>query len=359
MKGMVGTSSPLIDIFRHSKLYTHATMDKFNKIIKYSASDSAQFRLKVIEFHNKHGTASTMDAFDISKSSIYRWKKRLKQYRGDINYLIPSSKRPTNFRKSSINFEVIAFIRELRNEHPRLGKEKIKPLVDEFTDSMDLASVSVSTIGRIIKRYCLYSSTRRVYHNPHKGRKISYLDRIKRSPKVSSFGYIEIDSITRFINGTKIYILNAIDVSLKFQFSYSYTHLSSKSSLDFFHKLEKVYPIDNTIHTIQTDNGLEFHGYFDDYLKSISLKHVYIYPRCPKINAFIERANRSLSEEFIDHHILSASISIKQFNDELIDHLIWYNTKRIHKSLGNLSPLDYLITKLPLKSHMYWTHTLI
>lgn len=32
------------------------------------------------------------------------------------------------------------------------------------------------------------------------------------------------------------------------------------------------------------------------------IKHLFIYPRCPKINGFIERANRSLREEFLNQN---------------------------------------------------------
>ncbi len=33
------------------------------------------FRLKVIKFHEKHGTKLTIDTLKISKATIYRWKK--------------------------------------------------------------------------------------------------------------------------------------------------------------------------------------------------------------------------------------------------------------------------------------------
>lgn len=66
-------------------------------------------------------------------------------------------------------------------------------------------------------------------------------------------------------------IINAIDIYNKFCFSYGYTRLNSKNSLDFLKWLKLVYPLKNTIHTIQTDNGLEFLGEFDKYLKEKTL----------------------------------------------------------------------------------------
>ncbi|MCX7881005.1 MAG: IS3 family transposase, partial [Patescibacteria group bacterium] len=60
---------------------------------------------------------------------------------------------------------------------------------------------------------------------------------------------------------------------------------------------------------------------------------------------------------FIDGHEEYALESIDEFNSRLIDYLIWYNTKRVHKSLGNVSPIDNLLKILPKESHMYVTYT--
>ncbi|MDW8094390.1 MAG: hypothetical protein RMI63_05100 [Caldimicrobium sp.] len=63
------------------------------------------------------------------------------------------SKPRTPKRKCSKRWpqEVIEFILSYRREHPRIGKEKLKPLVDRFCRERGIALVAVSTIGRIIK----------------------------------------------------------------------------------------------------------------------------------------------------------------------------------------------------------------
>ena len=43
------------------------------------------------------------------------------------------------------------------------------------------------------------------------------------------------------------------------------------------------------IKVVQTDNGSEFLGVFDKYLKERGIEHKFTYPRCPKINGYIER----------------------------------------------------------------------
>ena len=166
-----------------------------------------------------------------------------------------------------------------------------------------------------------------------------------------------MDTIARFIDGIKIYIFNAVDVKMKFNFSYAYNSASSKNALDFFKKFEMVYPIKDQINTVQTDNGSEFMGNFHQYLVIRNIKHLFSYPRCPKINAFVERANRTIRSEFVDANIQYALVDLHLFNRKLIDYLVWFNCKRVHKSLGNITPIDYLIKNLPNESHMYVTYT--
>ena len=81
--------------------------------------------------------------------------------------------------------------------------------------------------------------------------------------------------------------------------------------------------------------------------------HFFTYPKSPKSNAFVERFNRSIQEEFIDHRREDLAYNFLLFNQVLMDYLLFYNTKRIHCSLGNIVPMDYIIKK----SHMSMTDT--
>ena len=123
--------------------------------------------------------------------------------------------------------------------------------------------------------------------------------------------------------------------------------------MDFFKKLQLVYP--GKILIVQTDSGLEFLADFDDYLKKQGIPHLFIYPRCCKINGTVERFNRAIQEEFIDEnlHILNDT---KLFSSKLIDYLIFYNTQRVHKSLGLKTPMRYLQEQKGL-SNNFVTHT--
>jgi putative transposase len=122
---------------------------------------------------------------------------------------------------------------------------------------------------------------------------------------------------------------------------------------DFYERFQSVYP--REIVTWQSDNGAENLGEFDHQLKKDEILHLFSYPRCPKINAYIERYNRTIQEEFIDNH-LDIIHDKELFNGELADYLIFYNTKRVHKSIGKKTPIDYLIEQGVL-SQMCLTYT--
>ena len=312
----------------------------------FDESEIAKQRLKIIKFYDKYGEKATKEAFGVDRKLIYIWRKKLKQGKGKLSSLVPFSTRPERVRRMMTDGRIVEFIKKLREEHPRLGKEKIKPLLDEYCDEVGISSIKESTIGKVIKRNNLFfQKSNRVYHDPASGwaqRKKKKRLRVRYSPKHQELGHLQADSITLFTDGLKRYIFSAIDSKLKFSFSLCYKSLNSRNGQDFFRKLERVYPF--RIKSLQTDNGLEFLGEFDEYLRKKNIPHFFSYPRCPKINGVVERYQRSLQEEFANWY-LEIIDDTRVFNQKMIEYLIWYNTRRVHQSLGLKSPMDYLLFK--------------
>jgi transposase len=355
-----GHQTVLKSLFWQVKGYNPAMSKHYQSILAYSISDEAKFRMEVINHFNQFGLLSSKQAFKVSKASIYRWKKQFNDSGGRLQSLIPKKKTPINKRQMNIDPKIIEFIKQQRELHYRLGKRKIKPELDKYCQLQNLGLISLTTIAKIIKRKnFFYSKTNRIYHNPSSGfakRLINYKTKVKRSPSVTNSGYLEIDTIALFVNGLKRYVYHALDVQNKFDFAYTYNKLNSLNTVDFFNKLKQVYPLSTGIHTVQTDNGLEFLGEFHKCLETQIIKHLFIYPRCPKINGFIERSNRSLKEEFINENLDLLIIDLNLFNHKLIKHLLWYNTLRPHESLNDMTPINYLLKRYP-ESQMYTTCT--
>ena len=315
-------------------------------------------KLEVIKFFDRHGAKVTKEAFGTGRSTVYLWKKKLKDSKQDIACLANKSRRPKTARNGFGDPLIFKFIKDIRENTYRMGKVKIKPLLDEYCRAHSLPVMSESWIGKQIKNHPWgFESVGKMYHDPASKFACGKRGKNKaRAPKgkVSCPGQqVQIDSITRFDLNVKRYIVTAVDLYSRFAFAYTYKSLSSKMALDFYQKLEQVTPF--KIQAVKTDNGLEFEGYFDSYLKQNNITHFFSYPRTPKSNAFVERFNRSIQEEFVDRNITMIE-DTQAFNSKLIDYLVFFNSIRPHGSLGNLTPMGYLVFK-GILSNMSVTYT--
>ncbi|BCB96394.1 hypothetical protein JZK55_13160 [Dissulfurispira thermophila] len=315
---------------------------------RFLENEVAQQRLKIIKFYEKYGEEATKEAFGVDRKLISKWRKRLKENGGRLEALVPHSTRPKRTRKSEIPFDIIDFIRKLRERYPRLGKEKIKPLLDEYCKDRGLKTVSEATIGNIIKRHnFFFQKSGRIYHDPNSKWAKNSKDRQKRTkvkypPRHGELGHIVSDTVERITDGIKDYFYSAIDATGKFALTLNYKRLNSRNMKDFYERFKSVYPCE--IKVWQSDNGSENLGEFDKVLKKDGIPHLFSYPRCPKINAHIERYNRTIQEEFIDNHV-DIIHDKRLFHQQLADYLIFYNTKRIHKSLNKKTPIQFIIEK--------------
>ena len=99
---------------------------------RFGREEVAVQRLKIIKFYERFGEKATKEAFGADRKVISRWRKRL------------------------------------REKHPRLGKEKLKPLLDKYCRERGLKPISESSIGNIIKRHkFFYQKSGRIYHDPN------------------------------------------------------------------------------------------------------------------------------------------------------------------------------------------------
>jgi putative transposase len=320
-------------------------MPVISSLRKFDESDIAKERMRIISFYGTYGEKATREAFGTNRKTISVWKKRIKSGNNHLVSLTPTSTRPKTVRSMLVDPRLIVFIRTLREQYPRRSKEKLKPFVDEEAKRLNIPTIATSTIGKVIKRNNLFFAGKaKIYHDPASKRgqmKRKKYIRVKRAPNPDLFGYLEMDTITKIVNGIKFYLYTAVDVRMKFSFAYPYTRLNSQNTVDFFKKLQLVFPV--PIREVQTDNGLEFLGDFDNYLINHRIRHNFIYPRCPRINGVIERFNRTIQEDFLEFNLYYL-FTPNDFCVKLADWLVYYNCYRVHQTLGLVSPMDYLVT---------------
>jgi len=328
---------------------------------RYMITEQAKERCRILAFWERHGSEATEEAFNISERTLFRWQKALNTTGGKLEGLNATSTAPKRRRKRDIKTEAITYIINQRKEHYRIGKKKIAVLLKEDLN----ISYSESKVGRILfdlKKRNLLPSHNKISMYAKTG---IFRDRIVRKRKKlrrkdyhpeKAGDLVQVDTVVKFINGIRRFIMTAIDVESDFAFAYGYTHLSSATGRDFLKKLREVAPFEIT--HIQTDNGLEFEKYFREYLEEEKIIHFHNYPACPKMNAYIERFNRTIQEQYINWNLMSLKDDIPTFNKNLMEWLLWYDTKRPHESLGLVSPLKYIVSTLTAsESQKCWTST--
>jgi putative transposase len=294
-------------------------------------------RVKILTFWKQHGLKATKDAFGVSRATLFRWQQTLDQNCGNIAVLDPKSTAPVRRRVRSISRDLEQAIIDWRTTHPRIGGKKLVSLLEKqgFVVSriyIDRCIKDLKQAGRLPKVTKLSFYARSGIHREKAKTKVKK----KRRPQKQG---LEVDTIIRHIDGTKRYTLTAIDVAGRFAYAHTYTNHSSTSARDFLKRLIQHAPF--TITEIQTDNGSEFAHHFHEACLALGITHYHTYPRSPKMNAFIERFNRTLSEECLVYNRILMRDDVEEFNATLTKWLHWYNHDRPHEGLGLLAPMEY------------------
>jgi putative transposase len=342
-------------------------------------SYSFEDKHKIVQYSFKHGIDATLEALaldsnrELSRRTLIRWRKTWKRscesnYGAGNKYeLKDKSKKPKTYRQSAVNGTLLQFIQQSRLQHPNLGKDKLKVMLDKFVtdynhhNSSQIKTISASAIGRIISTFKkqkvvpVFKYSKQVYLDGRNGeikqrvlkpksQKLSKTRRKDYQPH-SPGDLVQLDAVTFYLNGVKRYLICAVDIVSRYSFVYAYKSLSSNVTKDFFLKMQNVFPYPIT--KVQTDNGQENHKNFDELLKAKDITHFWNYPKSPKMNAYIERFNRSIQEEFANYNLWILRDDIQGFNLKLMSYLDFYNTQRPHLGLKRdtgqfIPPMQYL-----------------
>lgn len=336
------------NILRHTKGFAKAAESAL-KWRSMRNKKEVERRLKILTFWHKHGTDTTRDAFNVGRATLYRWQSELNDHGGNVQALDPKSTAPKKRRHRNIPPDLEQAVVTWRTKYPRLGGKKLVPLLRKsgFTVSVSYTNRCISDLkqlGRLPNKVKLSFYAKSGTHRAH------IQTKVKKQRRTTKRG-IEIDTVVRHLEGTKRYIITAIDVERRVSYARAYTSHSSTTARDFLRRLLTIVPFE--IVEIQTDNGSEFAKHFHEACVTLGIVHYHTYPRCPKMNAHIERFNRTISEEFVVYHRALLRDSLTTFNDQLVEWLHWYNEERPHESLGFLSPMEYYRAHYETESQRY------
>ena len=141
---------------------------------------------------------------------------------------------------------------------------------------------------------------------------------------------MQMDAKYVWIDSQRKYQRTFVDVYTGYHFALVVDTMESKDTIDAFMAAEKFFPF--PILGVQSDNGSENRGDFHQYLGSTGIAHYFIPKRSPQWNGAVERAHRSIDEEYY-RNINRPWTTLEQYNQ-------WFNTERIHlgKYLNGLTP---------------------
>ena len=81
-----------------------------------------------------------------------------------------------------------------------------------------------------------------------------------------------------------------------------------------------------------------------EWAETHEVKLDFIQPGKPTQNSFVERFNRTYREELLDMYVFSRLSEVRDLTEEWLKE---YNEERLHESLGNMTPVEYLESKQP------------
>ena len=299
-------------------------------------SRAARGRLEWIIFWEKNHKDVSLTArhFGIARKTFYKWLLRFDK--DFLRGLEEESRTPHRKRTRQYTAHQYENVVYLRQQYIRYGKMKLLEIYRrQYPKDSTISAWKVQCIIKAAGLYYEPAKQARINRKrsiAHTRKKITEL---KRKP-ISGF-LICLDTVVRYWNGQKRYILTAIDRHTKIAFARMYTTHSSLSAKDFLHRLHIL--LDGRIENIQTDNGSEFHKHFDEACYKLGLEHYWSRVKTPKDNAVNERFNRTLQDEFLNLGNMTADTV--EFNRRLTEWLIEYNFHRPHQTLNYLPPMNF------------------
>lgn len=299
-------------------------------------SPAAKHRLEVVLWcrGNRGNVSRTANHFSHSRTTVRSWLRRYESH----DALEERSHRPKTLRQPTWSPEQAQRVLELREQYPRWGKDKLAVLLRR-----EGLTLSVSMVGRILKQ--LKDSGRLVEPLPLKRARRSTFPRpyALRKPggyRVSEPGdIVEVDTVDlRPLPGVVLKHFTGRDLVSRWDVLGIYGRATANTASQYLTELVARAPF--PIRAIQVDGGSEFKAEFEAACQTRGIQLFILPPRSPKLNGCVERANRTHREEFYDVYDLDWTVAGLR-----PDLLAWegvYNTVRPHRSLGFLTPQEYI-----------------
>lgn len=264
-----------------------------------------------VEQHGK-SVEEVCGIFGMSAKTYYKWYKR------DHGLGSNQYKNRALHPQTKIKGRVRVLIAEAKEKY-NYGPAKMKLYLKEKAD----VEVSTTAIYKFMKK-------RHLIRKPQKKQKwYTPLKEPYYATKPGENVQLDVKYVPSF-DGCWMYQFRFIDTTTDLQYAVNMLSKDARSTIKALHGAERSFPFQ--IAGIQTDNGGEFRGVFHEYLVRRSIVQRYIPKRSAPWNGKVERANRSVDDEFY----LNPNRPWKTIRQ----YTRWYNHERYHlgKHLTGLTP---------------------
>jgi len=310
-------------------------------------------RRNLLIFAQRHSVCAACKAFGVSKTTYYKVKSQFIQT-GTLEHRIRRKPRMPNETALSVKKLLLRLVKE----HPTRGScfyaYKLREQGIYRTQQ---------ALWLCLKRFDLNTKYKRlVYLETLQQRNQPVTERTLRSLKRSFSTMIQgqwpghVVALDTFYAGNlknvgRIYQITGIDLCSRFGWAKLYLDKSAQSTTDFVETslIPKFFHNKVTIESVLTDNGTEFiNSQFKQLLTDYDIQHHRIPKGKPICNAYCERFQRTILEEFYEITFRKKFYrSLQNLQQDLNKYLVYYNFNRPHFGLiktGAL-PIDVLTAK--------------
>ena len=245
----------------------------------------------------------------VSKQAVYQYAKRQFIFDTNVSQLVTEAE-------------------ELREEHPGCGVEKMYDTLKPDFIGRDRFVEMMMELGFRVRRKRNYKRTTIAsmiyYPNLIKGMEVNRPNQIWQS----DITYIPI-------GGKHCYAVFIIDVYTKKIVGYQVSdHMRATANVQALQMALRRHPPPEIHHS---DRGSQFtyKGYINllkHHRSKISMA------LSAQDNAYAERINRTIKEEYLDYWKPKTFIQLKRYVRKSVEN---YNNQRPHNNLGKISPLEY------------------
>lgn len=255
----------------------------------------------------------------VQPSTVLRWVRRAPT---DGRMAIPTrSARPRTHPHAVAPAIVDAIVRH------RLARRRCAEVIHAELGHAGVR-VSLSTVKRVLKRRGLLRtrSPWQRYHAPQ-----------PRPVAEKPGNLVEMDTI--HVGPTdpgRLYVYTLLDVHSRWAYAQVARRINTHRSLRFAQAAQRAAPF--RFRVVQTDHGSEFATTFTERLSVRGVRHRHSRVRHANDNGHLERFNRTLQEECLNH----VPATPGRYHRAIAAYLPYYNGERLHLGLHLKSPIQVL-----------------